>query len=255
MTRRKMMSASAVAGSLQAQPKDPREYILLRKMYLRNSADNQAAATAEFLEKHAFPAMKRAGGANFGYFAATLAADSPFYLIISSFPSMAAIEERQNRMGADKDYQSALKAFNGKPGLQFVRYETSLLYGFARFPKIATPPEAKAPRMFELRTYESDDSSSLREKVRMFNEGEIDIFLKTGLAPVFFGETVFGVKQPSLTYMLWYDNLAAREANWAKFVSDPAWLKLRGTPGWSDAEIVSNISSSFLRGLPFSPIR
>ena len=55
--------------------------------------------------------------------------------------------------------------------------------------------------------------------------------------------------------MLGYDDWNARDANWKKFLSHPDWIKLRTTPGWSDAEIVSNISSMFLRALPFSPVR
>ena len=42
---------------------------------------------------------------------------------------------------------------------------------------------------------------------------------------------------------------------WRAFGSDPQWQKLRATPGLSDPEIVSNISNSILRPLPFSPIQ
>ena len=89
----------------------------------------------------------------------------------------------------------------------------------------------------------------------MFNNGEIAIFRKTGLAPVFFGTTMIGQHQPSLTYMLCYDDLATRERNWKTFVNSPEWTKLKATPGLSDAEIVSNISNILLSPLPFSPIR
>ena len=137
-----------------------------------------------------------------------------------------------------------------------MRFETTLLRGFSGFPTLVTAAAgARTSRLFELRTYESDDSASLAKKIRMFNEGEISIFQKTGLDPVFFGETVFGQKQPNLTYMLGYDDWNARDANWKKFLAHPDWIKLRATPGWSDAEIVSNISSMFLRALPFSPVR
>jgi hypothetical protein len=90
----------------------------------------------------------------------------------------------------------------------------------------------------------------------MFEEGgEIAIFRRTGLTPVFFGTTIAGENMPNLTYMLAYDDLAAREKNWRTFLADPEWAKLRSTPGLSDAEIVSNISNWLVRPLPFSPIR
>jgi hypothetical protein len=72
---------------------------------------------------------------------------------------------------------------------------------------------------------------------------------------VLFGKTIAGRNMPSLTYMLGYDDLAARDKLWKAFSSDPEWQKLRSTPGLSDAEIVSNISNTLLRPLPFSMIR
>jgi hypothetical protein len=55
--------------------------------------------------------------------------------------------------------------------------------------------------------------------------------------------------------MLAYDDLAARDKAWSAFSADPAWQKLRATPGLSDAEIVNNVSNAILRPLAFSPIR
>jgi hypothetical protein len=258
MTRRKIISTAAagVAAQSQSQAQTPsaRHYIVMRKLFLRNSAENQVAKLTEFLEKAALPAVQRSGAAAVGFFASQLAPDSPFIMALTSYPTLAAYEAAQAKMSADTVYQAALKAYNTAPGLRFERYETSLLRGFAGFPSLVSGG-TKTNRLFELRTYESDDSSSLSEKIRMFNEGEISVFQKTGLDPIFFGETVFGHKQPNLTYMLGYDDWNARDLNWKKFLAHPEWIKLRATPGWSDAEIVSNISSMFLRALPFSPVR
>jgi hypothetical protein len=256
MTRRKILSTAAAAGAAaqtQAQTPAARQYIVMRKLFLRNNSENQVARLSEFLEKAALPAVQKSGATAVGFFAAQLAPDSPFFLALSSYPTLAAYEAAQAKLGADSAYQSALKAYNSAPGLRFQRYETTLLRSFSGFPKLTG--SSKSNRLFELRTYESDDSTSLTEKIRMFNEGEISVFQKTGLDPVFFGETIFGQKQPNLTYMLGYDDWNARDANWKKFIAHPDWAKLRSTPGWSDAEIVSNISSMFLRALPFSPIR
>jgi hypothetical protein len=116
--------------------------------------------------------------------------------------------------------------------------------------------EAGRPqRIFELRMYEANNRKASRRKIRMFDGGEIAIFRRLGMTPVFFGETIVGAKMPNLVYMLAFDDLAHREKAWRAFGSDPEWQKLRAMPGLSDAEIVSNISSSILRPLPFSPIR
>ena len=113
----------------------------------------------------------------------------------------------------------------------------------------------RAARVFELRVYEARNLRASLTKIKMFEEGEIAIFRKTGLIPVFFGQTVVGTGLPSLTYMLAYDSVEAREENWRKFIGHPDWIKLRAMPGYSDAEIVSNIHSCFLRPTNYSPIR
>jgi len=55
--------------------------------------------------------------------------------------------------------------------------------------------------------------------------------------------------------MLVFDNMAAREKNWGAFASDPEWKKLSTTPGYTDSEIVTNISNVFLRPTAYSQIR
>ena len=106
-----------------------------------------------------------------------------------------------------------------------------------------------------MRIYESNNGKTLKRKIKMFNDAEIAIFRRCGILPVFFGETIVGRDMPNLTYMVAYDDLAAREKAWRAFGGDPEWKKLRAIPEFSDAEIVSNVSNSILRPLPFSPIR
>ena len=91
--------------------------------------------------------------------------------------------------------------------------------------------------------------------MRMFDDGEIAIFRKYGLQPVFFGETIVGPKMPNLTYMVAYDDWAEREKAWRRFVTSPEWRKLSKTPGLSDAEVVSNISNGLYRPVSGSDIK
>jgi hypothetical protein len=55
-------------------------------------------------------------------------------------------------------------------------------------------------------------------------------------------------------YMLTFPDLAAREKAWAAFRADPEWQKLKATPGYTDAEIMSNVSDLVLRPAPYSQI-
>lgn len=228
---------------MQAQPA-PQALIELRYFHVRNTTDSQPAKLNAYLEKTDLPASRAAGATAIGYFGATLGPRAPFVLALRSFASMAAYE------GALAKLRAAAEA----PDLSIVRMETHLLRAFDGMPQVASAG-AGATRVLELRTYESHSPHSLRKKIGMFNDGEIAIFRKTGLDPVFFGEMIAGPNQPCLVYMLGYESLAAREANWAKFLAHPEWQKLRATPGLSDGEVVSNISASFLRPLGFSPVR
>ena len=113
---------------------------------------------------------------------------------------------------------------------------------------------ANCSSVFELRTYESHSHKASKKKIELFNRNEIAIFRRTGLTPVFFGETLIGTKLPNLTYVLVFDDLAAREKNWDTFRADAEWKKLSSTPGYTDAEIVTNISNVFLRPTAYSQI-
>ena len=51
----------------------------------------------------------------------------------------------------------------------------------------------------------------------MFNKGELAIFRRVGLTPVFFGETVVGGAKPTLTYLLVFPDDEGRKAAWNRF--------------------------------------
>ena len=136
----------------------------------------------------------------------------------------------------------------------YVRQERQLMLAFKDMPTVEAPSPAMGDgRIFEWRVYESHSIRAAQKKIDMFNEGgEIAIFRRTGLTPVFFGETLFGPAMPNLTYMLAFDNMVTRDAAWQRFIDDPAWHALRDDPQYADT--VSNISDIILRPAPFSQI-
>ena len=243
--------------SMQASAADAKRSILvLRRYQLRNTPDAQVRRMQDFLQKSWIPAHKRLGVGPIGVFTSVIAPESPFILLLFSYPSLAALDAAMDKASADKEYQKDWQAYAAGP-LQFVRYENILLRGFPGFGEIKVPassPDRQA-RIFELRTYESNNPVSLARKIKMFDEGESALFEKLGMVNVFYGETIAGDNMPNLTYMVGFDNLAAREKLWSAFGSSPEWKKMSSQPGVSDAEIVSNISASIVRPLPFSDIR
>jgi hypothetical protein len=250
------MAGAMLAAPLAAQLYTPRSVIELRWIQMRTTQENQMQRTSDYLEKGAMPALRRAGAGPIGYFGSVIAPESPFILGVSQFPSVAAWESIREKQSHDPEYLKAREAYNSASGRAYERQEVSLLRCFPSIPAIEVPqPLENGSRIFELRQYESPNLSTLARKVHMFDEGEIAIFRKNGMRPVFFGEMLAGTKMPNLVYMLAFDNMAAREAAWSAFGADPAWKELRSKPGYSDAEIVSNITNSILRPLPFSQIR
>jgi hypothetical protein len=242
---------------MQAATPAKKAIVELRYMRMRNAAVNQMQRTSDFLKNTAVPALKRAGAGPLGFFAPVIGEESPFILALATFPSLAAMESTREKENADEDYIRGRDAYNSGPGLSYERLEGSLLRCFDAMPAVEPPPNdgKRAAKIFELRMYESNNGTTLARKIKMFNDAEVGIFKRLGMQPVFFGETIVGPKMPNLVYMLSFDDLASRDRLWKAFGSDPEWQKLRTQPGNNDSEIVSNISNSILRPLPFSDIR
>ncbi|MBI4889174.1 MAG: NIPSNAP family protein [Acidobacteria bacterium] len=248
-----LLSSSALAQGTEKAP----SILELRYFKLRNTTDNQRAKLAEFLGKAVVPAMQRAGSGMVGLFGSSIAPDAPFQLLVAQHASISAFEQCWQKLMVDGELGGTAAALMQSVALPFQRMEVQLLRGFKGFPGIEKLPGGaeRAARIFELRTYESNTPVSLLKKIGMFENGEIDLFRKHNLLPVFFGEMIAGPKMPNLTYMVAFDNLAAREANWRSFATSAEWKKMASTPGLSDGEIVSNISNMILTPLAGSMIR
>jgi NIPSNAP len=250
------LAATAMpAGSVAVPPNSPRAWFELRFFHLRNDFERPRLDT--LLKDIYLPASSRLGFGPVGFFNVSVGPSMPMLIGLTSYPSLAAMEAALDQLAADTAWSKALEEFSKPKEPAYSRMESRLIRAFASMPSVEVPPQdpGRAPRVFELRVYESRNLKASQMKIKMFEEGEISIFRKTGLLPVFFGQTVVGTGLPSLTYMLAYDSVEAREENWRKFISHPDWIKLRAMPGYSDAEIVSNIHNCFLRPTNYSPIR
>lgn len=137
----------------------------------------------------------------------------------------------------------------------FSRHEVTLLQALATLPRLQDPPgDGTGDRYFELRIYESPTEVLGVRKVEMFEGGgEIELFRKSGLDIVFFGQAVAGPNLPQLTYMLVYDDEADKEASWKAFVDSDEWNTMKALPRYQDS--VSRIHSHFLVAMPYSAIR
>jgi hypothetical protein len=222
---------------------------------LRNTRDNQRARCGEFLAQYYVPALAAAGAGPVGLLSPVVGAEAPYVLMVAQHASLDQFQQRHEAIWAKPEFAAAA-AKMAAAGRPFERMEVALLRAFGGFPKIANAGDATKPaRVFELRTYESDTPLSLKNKIAMFEAGEIELFVKHGLQPIFFGGQVAGGRMPNLTYMVAFDNLAAREANWRAFGTSPEWRQMASRPGWSDGEVVSNITNTLLSPVTGSQIR
>jgi hypothetical protein len=229
-----------------------REFYELRLYHLRRGPKQKLFD--DFYREAAIPAMNRSGIPAVGVFTLMSGPDSPTMYVLLPHKSVESLVTSYDRVRSDPEYQKAGAEFINVAATDpsYIRVESSLMAAFEGMPKLEVPE--KKGRIFELRTYESHSKKANKKKIEMFNKGEIAIFRRAGLAPVFFGETLIGAKLPNLTYMLTFENMAAHDKNWGTFGSDPEWKKLSSTPGYTDPEIVTNISNLFLRPTAYSQI-
>lgn len=229
-----------------------REFYELRYYQLHRGSG--AKMTSDYLRDAAIPALNRVGIKPVGVFETLVGPQSPSIYVLIPHPSAISVLTTWERVRADKEYQDRGADFLNAPSSNpaFVRVESEFMAAFETHPRLTPPPAG--PRVFELRTYDSATKKANLTKIKMFNTGEIDIFKKVGFHPVFFGEKLIGQRWPNLTYMLASASLDDRNKHWAAFGSDPDWIKLRSTPGYSDDEIVSNITNCLLRPAEYSQI-
>jgi hypothetical protein len=268
MKRREFLTSSVAAAGLGALLAGPnadaqetgapvaREFYELRLYHLRRGPRTELFD--RFYREAKIPALNRAGVERVGVFNLAIGPDSPTMYVLLTHKSIESVMTTADRLAADAEYLKAGAEFINAPAADpaYINVESSLMAAFAGMPKLEVPSlgDGNKTRMFELRTYESHSKKANKKKIEMFEKGEIAIFRRNGLQPVFFGETLIGARLPNLTYMLVYENQAAHDKNWAAFISDPDWKKLSHTPGYTDAEIVCNISNVFLRPAAYSQI-
>src|SRR6202048_2272933 len=232
--RREFLAATAVAAVSPLPKLDTlaqsatRQYIELRRYHLLPGTKQRAFI--DFVGNAAIPAMNRAGVARVGAFTVIYGENEPSLLLVLAHQTLDSVISLRDRLAADAVYARAGAAILDAPMSDptFVRVESTLLRAFDAMPTLEPSAGAGAatPRIFELRTYESHSDRAALNKLKMFNAGEVPIFRRAGLTPVFFGETVVGAKMPSLTYMLTFPNISARDAAWASFGKDPEWKGL-----------------------------
>lgn len=187
-----------------------------------------------YLEKAYIPAMHKAGIPKVGVFKPVLSdekeAGTKVYVFVP-YKNLKQFEELPERLAKDKEYLS-----NGKDYIDaahdnppYRRIETTLMRAFTGMPnfqesKLTGP---KKDRVYELRSYESATEKQYLNKVKMFNDGEIEIFDRLGFNAIFYAEVIAGARMPNLVYLTTFENMDSEKAHWKAFGTDPQWEKMK----------------------------
>jgi NIPSNAP len=206
----------------------------------------------KYFKNALIPAFNKYGIKTVGVFSEIGKSDpAKVYMLIpyASFEDYIAVNEK---VKADEDYKKAAMDFYNLPAdkAPYNRVSSSLMNAFDGVPKLL--PTKNEPRIFEVRSYEGYSDDAVRRKVLMFNKEELDIFYRTGLNPVFFGEVIAGGNMPRLTYMITFKDMEERDKNWTKFSADDVWKRISKAPEY--ANTVSKIYRTFLVPAAYSQI-
>ncbi|MBC7815756.1 MAG: NIPSNAP family protein [Planctomycetaceae bacterium] len=260
MKRRTFLSSAVVGGSLASLPAmssaaddaKGRQVIELRTYTLK--PDKQKLFDA-WAEKALIPALNRLGPKSVGVYSENLPAGRPaIYHIVVFYENAEQWASVTAKLASDAEYQKGAAEYLAVQATDPVydRVESSLFRAFETMPKVEKP--AGKSQMYNLRIYESHNEAAGQKKIEMFNQGEIAIFRRVGLNPVFFGEAIAGSRMPNLTYLLAFNDDRARTDAWGKFGGDSEWKKLRAIPEYEDKKIVSKITNKLLTPTSYSQI-
>jgi hypothetical protein len=268
MKRREFLTASAVAGlalssstRIKGETERSRKQLLELRLYHFDSAAKQKAFD-EFLGRAAVPALNRIEIEPVGVFKMLksdnpkldMEADSTDLYVLLPHRSPRSFISLTQRLLEDQAFLQAGEAVLGCPMSDpaYVRFESSLMLAFDGVPRVEVPTKADS-RLMQLRIYESHSMERAIKKIEMFNEGgELDVFRRCNMNPVFFGQSLIGDKLPNLTYMLSFENEKAMSDAWSAFGKHPEWQKLRSDPTYKDT--VSKVTNLILRPASSSQI-
>ena len=253
-----LLASSAIASepvTLPACEEPAQEYYELR-IYKIFDYDKQVAAES-YLENALIPALNRMGLERVGVFTNQADENDHSIFVLIPFPTIEKFTSMNQTLVADKEYQAAAASYFDRKLKDpvFDRIESRFMKAFAGMPVIEVPKvtiDKQPERIFELRLYQSHTEDHARRKVKMFNEGEIQVMRDTNLGPVFFGETLIGPDVPNLVYMLSSSDEESHKQHWKGFLAHPEWNRIKVLEEYKDT--VSKINKWMLKPTSYSQL-
>jgi len=230
-------------------------FYVLETFYLKQG--EQVQRMHEYFSKVALPALQRVRHSGpVIYLESLVAPHMPQMIAIYGFQTLDEMWSVHTRINQDQEMAKTIEQWEAGAEPPYEQQSSTLLQAADYSPEIIIPSEPpKAPRIFELRVYHSPTWRQLKALHERFAGPEIRIFHRVGVHPILYTSTIIGPNMPNLTYLIPFENLAAREKAWDAFGADPEWIKVRKESIEKSGQISSVIQISLFRATAYSPFR
>ncbi len=243
------VGAAGVAGAGSDSGAARTRYYTMESLLMENG--EQVGRLHDFLSHGFLPAARKVHTGPMLVLEAVVASHVPQVAVVMGFGSAADALSIHSRLQQQDGYTAAVEKWETGVIPPCEQMVSTLLEAADYSPEF--PQSAKQPRIFELRTYHSPTWRQLGALHERFAGREIPIFHRSGIHPVLYSSTAFGSSMPNLTYLIPFDDLAAREKAWGAFGADPEWVKVRKESVEKDGEIASVIQISLFKATAYSP--
>jgi hypothetical protein len=210
-------------------------------------------ALTNWFGEHAVPAWQAAGVRVVGCWTVELG-QQPRFTAILAFDDLNQRTEQFQRFYASDSWKAATAALNARSGGMISGINTAILEPTAYSPDPFAFPRAEQRGVYEERVYRGITSRTTARVNQRFAEHTVRLFRKHGITPVAFWNVIIGADQPSIYYLVRYDDLAQRQPAWAAFRGDPDWQKAY-TESEQNGPLLLRITSTLLMPTGFSPLQ
>jgi hypothetical protein len=220
-------------------------------------AGSQVPRMHEYFTKVAIPGLQRAKHTGpIICLEALVAPHMPQVAAVYGYQTLEDMWNIRSRAIHDAETKKAFDEWESGAEAAYEQQSNTLLEATDYSPEIVSPAERpKTPRIFELRVYHSPTWRQLSALHERFAGPEMQIFHRVGVHPILYTSTLIGPNRPNLTYLIPFDNLAAREKAWDAFASDPEWVKVRKDSIERHGQISSVIQISLFKATAYSPVQ
>jgi hypothetical protein len=208
-----------------------------------------SAALDDFFQNALIPAYNRLG-AKAGAFKPFQPENAAARYLLFVYPDLNTYYKAKKEIWKDEVFMKIAQPFydSTAPNPLYTDFKSYLCEAFDKIPQMRQPDKDRT--LFEFRRYHSPNEEANQRKIKMFNKDEIDIFDKTGVNSVCYGEILAGAEMPAIIYLTWYKDVPTHNQAWEDFVNHDDWQRIRSLPEY--AYTATNNLSVWLLPLEYS---